>query len=313
MIRSEWLYYFTEVALSNSYRIASENLHITQPALSIAIKKMEDELGVVLFNRNNQGIAGLTAMGQEVLELSQHILDHLSEMQQIGQKAMEKNGGIKEYGEHINIYTFPAISSGIFKYIFSELKSLKDIKNLSIKDVNYEEMLNSVAEDKYSFALAWNLADENKDNLEQRGIVVHRLYRAKGVVILAKDSQLIPAEQGKCTLQEVYNLPFVSYEKGYGIDRMLYDLLLSKYGKPQVFFEVSNSELFLQILQSGQAVGLGVNVNSWNLSSDNYYKKLRLVPLKENVLFDFNVIYNRECSENLSKQIIAILEKVCIR
>ena len=41
MLKSEPLYYLVELARCRSFRIASENLHITQPALSIAIKKLE--------------------------------------------------------------------------------------------------------------------------------------------------------------------------------------------------------------------------------------------------------------------------------
>ena len=310
MIKSEWLYYFTELATSNSYRIASENLHITQPTLSIAIKKMESELGVVLFERNNQGVIGLTEVGRRVLELSQHILQHFDDLQNIKQ---EKNDDLKKYSEYVSIYTFPAVSGGIFSEVLSGLQSLNDLKKITIKDVRYEEMMDFVTEDQYAFALAWQSANENVERLKQKGILVHRLYRAKGVVMLSKNSTLIPLDQTKCTLKDVSSLPFISYEKGYGINKRLYDLLLNKCGKPQNILEVSNIELFAQILQSGQAVGLGVNLNNWNLALNKDYTTLRFIPLKENIIFDFNVLYNRNCPERLAQQFIALLEKICIK
>ncbi|MBQ7025122.1 MAG: LysR family transcriptional regulator, partial [Peptococcaceae bacterium] len=61
-MRMEQLKYFAEVARAHSIAIASEKLFVTQPAISIAIKNLEEELGCVLFIRSKNGIQ-LTDMG----------------------------------------------------------------------------------------------------------------------------------------------------------------------------------------------------------------------------------------------------------
>ena len=50
------LKYVIAVASSTSMREAANRLIITQPALSLAINDLEEELGIVLFNRTNRGI-----------------------------------------------------------------------------------------------------------------------------------------------------------------------------------------------------------------------------------------------------------------
>lgn len=40
------LHYFKTVALCNNLSQAAEELHVSQPALSVAVKKLEEELGV---------------------------------------------------------------------------------------------------------------------------------------------------------------------------------------------------------------------------------------------------------------------------
>ncbi|MDG0793806.1 LysR family transcriptional regulator [Cohnella ginsengisoli] len=60
------LRYFAEVARLQSFSKAAETLHISQPSLSRAIKGMEDELGVVLFDRTTRYLR-LTDDGEIVL------------------------------------------------------------------------------------------------------------------------------------------------------------------------------------------------------------------------------------------------------
>ena len=60
------LKYVLEVASSNSMREAATKLFITQPALSASIRELEEELGILIFNRTNKGIS-LTPEGREFI------------------------------------------------------------------------------------------------------------------------------------------------------------------------------------------------------------------------------------------------------
>ena len=50
------LVYFTDVAKTQNMGKSAENLHISQPALSMSIKRLENELGTELFDRHNHSI-----------------------------------------------------------------------------------------------------------------------------------------------------------------------------------------------------------------------------------------------------------------
>lgn len=68
------LRHMSELAKTGSFIKSSENLFVTQPALSRSIKSLEDELGAKLFDRQGRNTT-LTAFGEEILRRSQILLD----------------------------------------------------------------------------------------------------------------------------------------------------------------------------------------------------------------------------------------------
>ena len=61
------LKYVIEVANSPSMRQAATKLYVSQPALSASIQELEDEIGILIFERTNKGIS-LTDAGREFLD-----------------------------------------------------------------------------------------------------------------------------------------------------------------------------------------------------------------------------------------------------
>ncbi len=69
------LKYFVSVARSGSIRKASEELHVASSAVSRQIKKLEDELGIALFERLSNGLR-LTVAGENVLRHARVTLEN---------------------------------------------------------------------------------------------------------------------------------------------------------------------------------------------------------------------------------------------
>ena len=72
------LRYFVELAPTQHYTHAAEQLCITQPSLSHAIAQMEGELGVPLFEKRGRNVA-LTHFGEQFLTCAQQTLATLDE------------------------------------------------------------------------------------------------------------------------------------------------------------------------------------------------------------------------------------------
>lgn len=116
------LKHFVSVARNESFTQAAKALHIAQPALSISIKKFEQQLGVVLFKRDERKVT-LTHEGMVLLEHATRILQQIED----AQLAMDELKGLVK-GEvrlgapsMMGSYFFPQIVMA-FKSHFPNLK-----------------------------------------------------------------------------------------------------------------------------------------------------------------------------------------------
>ena len=104
------LRYIIALSQEKHFRKAAEKCFVSQPTLSIAIKKLEEELGVHLFERHKHDIL-ITPIGQQIIELSEEILK-LS--QNIKELAKEYQGDLSTELKIGAIYT-------IAPYLFPKL------------------------------------------------------------------------------------------------------------------------------------------------------------------------------------------------
>ncbi len=77
---------FVAVAEALSFRRAAESLHLAQPALSAQIQQLEEDVGVLLLERDSHHVA-LTAAGREFLEHSRRMLRGAEEARQSARRA----------------------------------------------------------------------------------------------------------------------------------------------------------------------------------------------------------------------------------
>lgn len=82
------LRYFVTVARERNFTRAAEKLHIAQPPLSRQIQQLEEELGVVLFDRGRRPLA-LTDGGRMLFEQAVQVLDRTDEMKALARRLLE--------------------------------------------------------------------------------------------------------------------------------------------------------------------------------------------------------------------------------
>ena len=83
------LRYFVAVAEELHFRRAAERLHVAQPAVSEQVRKLEEELGVRLFDRTQRSVS-LTDSGAAMLEEARRVLRQAEIAQTAARNASER-------------------------------------------------------------------------------------------------------------------------------------------------------------------------------------------------------------------------------
>ena len=91
------LRYVAAVAREKNFRRAAERCFVSQPALSLAIRKLENELGVQIFERGRTKVA-LTANGVRIVEQAQRALDEVARIREIAQAGKDPLAGALRLG-----------------------------------------------------------------------------------------------------------------------------------------------------------------------------------------------------------------------
>ena len=98
--------YFIEICSCGSMSKASEKLHLSPQGLSLAIRRMEDELGCDLFYRKSSGLI-LTEIGQQFKTEAEAALRHVDNIYSLCSKGLKKEIHIKG----CDVYSCPAQAS----------------------------------------------------------------------------------------------------------------------------------------------------------------------------------------------------------
>lgn len=95
------LRYIVAVARERHFGRAAQGCHVSQPTLSLAVKKLEEELGVVLFERG-PGEVSVTPAGQKIVEQAQRVLEEAARLRELAQAGRDPLAGPLRLGA---IYT----------------------------------------------------------------------------------------------------------------------------------------------------------------------------------------------------------------
>lgn len=91
------LRYIVAVSQEGNFRRAAEKVFISQPALSLAIQKLEEELGVQIFERSRTAVS-VTPIGEMIVEQAQRALEEVAQIREIASQGKDQLTGTLRLG-----------------------------------------------------------------------------------------------------------------------------------------------------------------------------------------------------------------------
>jgi LysR family hydrogen peroxide-inducible transcriptional activator len=82
------LKYIVAVARERHFGRAAEACHVSQPTLSVGIRKLEDELGVMLFERGGHEVS-VTPIGRQIIDQAQRVLDQTATLREMAKQGKD--------------------------------------------------------------------------------------------------------------------------------------------------------------------------------------------------------------------------------
>lgn len=230
---------FEAIARNNSFTVAAEELHLTQPTLSMQVKKLTGIVGMPLYNQIGKKIY-LTEVGEELLKTCKSVFDSLADFQMtISDMQGIKQGNLRIAGVTTAEYFAPRI-------LGSFCKKYPGI-NVALEVINRERVLERLEQ---------NLDDIYIVGQAPTGAEIHRIpFLANPVVVLAPPSHPL-ANERDIPVKALEQENFIMREPGCGTYGSISRLLKNRDFCFKGSMELGSNEAVKQAVIGGLGISM---------------------------------------------------------
>jgi len=229
---------FASVARHLSFARAAEEMHLTQPAVSGQIKKLEEHAGVPLFEQVGKK-THLTAAGAELVGIVQAIVEHFD----AAEHAMTQHKGVS--GGRLKV---AVISAGDYflPRLLVEFIGRHQGVTLNFTVHNREGLLAHLAANLTDLAImARPPADDD---------MVAEPFAPHPYVVIAAPSHPL-AGKARIEMRRIVKEPFVVRERGSDTWQSMQEAFGSHLEELQVALEITSTETLKQAVMAGLGIG----------------------------------------------------------
>lgn len=226
-MRIEQLEYIAAVTQHGSLRRASEQLHISQPALSEAVTKLERELGVTLLDRRRSG----ARISQRGGELQQYMVEVLEAVDRLRTAAGDQQAGHPV----VRIGTVSTATSTLLVPAVREFRGTHSGSTVEVLNLQQAEIDQGLREGSLDLGLVNTLAGDDPPS----DLVSTTLVHGRPVAVLSAEHPLTAYDE--VTADQLRAEPFVAMRAGYLMHRFVHRLFGPDM--PSVSYTTDGAEL----------------------------------------------------------------------
>ena len=197
--------YILAIAESRSVSLAAKRLFISQPSLSAALKEVEDEFGIRIFNRGRE--CSRTREGEEFLIYARQVMDQMNLLENRFSSRKDIRELCSVSAQHY-IFAVKACSGLVKRLSFSEYE-------VTFRETRTYEIISDVAQMRSEIGLLYENGFNRKiigKLLKENHLSFTPLFRATPHVFVSRDHPL--AGRKEVTLEDLEPYPCLSFEQG---------------------------------------------------------------------------------------------------
>ena len=291
------LKYVTTIANIGSISEAAKRLFVSQPSLTKAIKELEKEMGITIFDRTNKGIT-VSKEGERFLGYARQVLEQAALLEE---QYKSQSGGKKQFSVSTQHYSF-AVNAFVELLKGAEI----DQYDVSLRETQTYEIIDDVAHMKSEIGLLY-YNDFNRPVLEKlihtNELTFTELFTAHPHIFIGKTHPL--AHKEVVSMDELEEYPYISFEQGDHNSFYFSEEIFSTVVRPKHIRVRDRASLFSLLLGLG-----GYTVSSGVIDKEVNGENIISVPLAEEGLMHIGYITNNKMQRSrLGQEYIHALEQ----
>ena len=290
------LYYLIKINDYQSISLAAENLHISQPALSQAIKNLEKNLNLTLLNRTYRGV-NLTEDGKKVVELAKKAFSYFDEIEKLASSRARQSE--KFLLSDLTVYVNPAYQRLILSSYLDEYKKQEHQSGaLQFQNLTAEDNINELIKNNPSVVVL-GLLDERKALADNLSMTV--LSKSKSYVMCTKDFPYFPPEKTSVSFQELVSVPLIISKTHLEFQDTLFNIL-KLHGEPNIKAVAPDYLACSYMIESG--IGYGFS----NKLTGESKKDMRYLAIRQAPKFYLALIYDKTIDETKINKLAELIK-----
>lgn len=281
-----WLFY--KVAQHQSFSKAAEELLLSQPTISMQVKKLESELGITLFDRFGKNIY-LSREGEFIFSYANKIFETVKELED--QLAVQKGKIIGNI--HIGASNTPG--AYILPYLIGAFKQQYPDINAHLHIGNTHEILNMIITNQIDFAVIGGDYDYKKT------FITKKLLDDTVIMIGSPKNPLTQKEH--VLAQDLKNLPFIAHEPDSNLFDYTQHIIKSDLGITSNISMVLGN---ISAIKNAVAADLGISIVPLSsVKRDLETGMVRKISVVDKAWkYPYNLVYYRDKNFNLPLKLL---------
>ncbi|MBE6875541.1 MAG: LysR family transcriptional regulator [Ruminococcus sp.] len=295
------LHYAIVISETGSMNKAAEILYIAQPSLTSAIKELEKETGIIIFNRSGKGVS-LTADGTEFLTYARQVYQQYEALQEkYAGRTIRKKFGVSAQHYSFAVKAFVNLVKKFDTYDYE----------FAIRETKTGEVISDVNTMKSEIGILY-LSDFNRQIMQKlfqaNHLEFHHLINCGVYIYLWKGHPL--AQNQIITFEELRNFPCLTFEQGDKSSFYFAEEIFSTNDYSRVI-KASDRSTMLNLMKglNGYTFCSGIICDSLNGSDyaavpldDSSIMEIGYITRKNILLSDLGKLYIQELQQYLNQK-----------